>query len=736
MSKDRQYEGVKTLKCIGRYALCSKTLGKGNFARVELAAHTLINNKVAVKIIDMNNIKDDYVRRNLFREARLLRRLSHPNIIKLFETIKYTTQSHTLYCLVMELAEGGELLTFVKNNNEHKRLEEAKARPFVRQLISALYYLHSKGIVHRDLKMENILLNKKKTEVKIIDFGLSNHHEVGELLSTHCGSPEYAAPELFVAGRQYGAEVDVWSLGVNMYAMLVGKLPFRSSRNHSNPRAKLLQQISAGLGSHQEADAAHLHPSCLNLIKGMLQPDPCKRLKLTAVMQHPWVTNKGTWPLYPYISPKTNDVLEKQVIHQMSRLLKVNQSDIKRAIDENRLDWISAIYHLLMRDKEQHAAAKVSSTSLSGEMTESTSGVGTSIADEQESKTIEQITALSLNGRHSSPATPLMSNPTRATKPTSAKTPPASKQNSNTSSPVTLRPKTAQVPSRQTMTGGSSQPVTPEANRAPRAVSSMSYKIHKQASADDASTDTAMFTMPKIGRSARHIASRGSPKSEHVYHEYGPQKDKRRILSAPENANIGYNTIPADRSYKHTNTLIDTQKILSHIYKNSNKNGRTFRSRYVINGRTVADQPGTTDPSNTNHQHVQRKLSAPCRGNSEKPRYYMSGKRSSDLKIDTSTSEPTTTKSNKTPSPKSALTRLVEEKYIDHKQRHAWSFKSDRKKSEDTVSWARSRSRPNRNEKNPELPNISQKACASQVSKQLHLLRQRLQQAREEYNVK
>eukprot|EP00116_Pleurobrachia_bachei_P013624 sb/3473886/ len=92
------------------------------------------------------------------------------------------------------------------------------------------------------------------------DFGLSNHHEPGELLSTHCGSPEYAAPELFVAGRQYGAEVDVWSLGVNMYAMLVGKLPFRSSRNHSNPRAKLLQQITAGLGTHQENDAAHLHP--------------------------------------------------------------------------------------------------------------------------------------------------------------------------------------------------------------------------------------------------------------------------------------------------------------------------------------------------------------------------------------------------------------------------------------------------------------------------------------------
>ncbi|XP_063691162.1 MAP/microtubule affinity-regulating kinase 3-like isoform X3 [Bolinopsis microptera] len=733
MSKERQYEGVKTLKCIGRYALCNKTLGKGNFARVELAAHTLISNKVAVKIIDMNNIKDDYVRRNLFREARLLRRLSHPNIIKLFETIKYTTQSHTLYCLVMELAEGGELLTFVKNNNEHKRLEEAKARPFVRQLISALYYLHSKGIVHRDLKMENILLNKKKTEVKIIDFGLSNHHEVGELLSTHCGSPEYAAPELFVAGRQYGAEVDVWSLGVNMYAMLVGKLPFRSSRNHSNPRAKLLQQISAGLGAHQEADAAHLHPSCLNLIKGMLQPDPCKRLKLTAVMQHPWVTNKGTWPLYPYITPKCNDALEKQVIHQMSRLLKVNQSDIKRAIDENRLDWISAIYHLLMRDKEQHLAAKVSNTSLSGEMTESTSGVGTSIADEQESKTIEQITALTLNGRHSSPATPLMSNTNRSTtKPTSAKTPPASKQNSNTSSPVTLRPKTAQVPSRQTKptSGSQSQPVTPDTSRTPRAVSSMSYKIHKQPSAEENNADTAMFTMPKIGRSARHIASRGSPKTDHVYHEYGPQKDKRRILSAPENANTGYNTIPADRSYKHTNTLIDTQKILSHIYKNSNKNGRT----YVINGRTVSDGgAGTTEPSNTNHQHVQRKLSAPCRGNAEKPRYYMSGKRSSDLKIDTSTSEQSA-KSNKTPSPKSALTRLVEEKYIDHKQRHAWSFKSDRKKSEDTVSWARSRNRQNRNEKNnPELPNISQKACASQ---QLHLLRQRLQQAREEYNVK
>lgn len=101
--------------------------------------------QVAIKIIETDKIKEDYVRKNLLREAQLMRRLRHPNIIRLYETMK----SNNLYCLVMEVAEGDELLSHVRNDSKEKKLSEAATRSFVRQLVSALYYLHSTGIVHR-----------------------------------------------------------------------------------------------------------------------------------------------------------------------------------------------------------------------------------------------------------------------------------------------------------------------------------------------------------------------------------------------------------------------------------------------------------------------------------------------------------------------------------------------------------------------------------------------------------
>ena len=168
----------KHVKCIGRYVLTGTTLGKGNFARVEAAVHTLTRGKVshrnikfmvpllqpcivhnascplillfwslqvAIKIIETDKIKEDYVRKNLLREAQLMRRLRHPNIIRLYETMK----TNNLYCLVTEVAEGGELLSHVRYDFKEKRLSEATTRPFIRQLVSALHHLHSVGIVHR-----------------------------------------------------------------------------------------------------------------------------------------------------------------------------------------------------------------------------------------------------------------------------------------------------------------------------------------------------------------------------------------------------------------------------------------------------------------------------------------------------------------------------------------------------------------------------------------------------------
>ncbi|XP_018395817.1 PREDICTED: hormonally up-regulated neu tumor-associated kinase-like [Cyphomyrmex costatus] len=163
---------------------------------------------VAIKIIDVEQGKKDYVMKNLTREAKVLSMLQHPSIVRLYETIRYGS----VYYLVTELATGGDLCTHIKEQPAGK-LDENTARLYARQLVAALKHMHSKGVVHRDLKMENIVLqDERKEQIKIVDFGLSNIYASDDPLRTHCGSPEYAAPELFVVGKRYGPEVDLWSL--------------------------------------------------------------------------------------------------------------------------------------------------------------------------------------------------------------------------------------------------------------------------------------------------------------------------------------------------------------------------------------------------------------------------------------------------------------------------------------------------------------------------------------------
>lgn len=187
--------------------------------------------KVAVKILEKDMIKDVNDVDRVAREIQILKMIRHPNIIQLYEIIETPKQ---LY-LIMEYASGGELFDFIVKN---QRVKEPLAVKFFHQIIAGVEYLHKLNIVHRDLKPENLLLDHNQN-IKIVDFGLSNTYKNGEMLKTACGSPCYAAPEMIAGQFYHGSQVDIWSCGVILFALICGYLPFEDP-NTANLYKKIL----------------------------------------------------------------------------------------------------------------------------------------------------------------------------------------------------------------------------------------------------------------------------------------------------------------------------------------------------------------------------------------------------------------------------------------------------------------------------------------------------------------
>lgn len=211
--------------------MLSKTIGKGTFGKVKLGIHNLTGEKVAVKILEKDKIQDVNDVERVAREIHILKMIRHPNIIQLYEIIETPKQ---LY-LIMEYASGGELFDFIVKS---QRVKEPLACRFFHQIIAGVEYLHKLNIVHRDLKPENLLLDHNQN-IKIVDFGLSNMYKNGETLKTACGSPCYAAPEMIAGQRYHGSQVDIWSCGVILFALICGYLPFEDP-NTSNLYKKIL----------------------------------------------------------------------------------------------------------------------------------------------------------------------------------------------------------------------------------------------------------------------------------------------------------------------------------------------------------------------------------------------------------------------------------------------------------------------------------------------------------------
>uniref|UniRef100_A0A674MJB8 MAP/microtubule affinity-regulating kinase 3 n=1 Tax=Takifugu rubripes TaxID=31033 RepID=A0A674MJB8_TAKRU len=312
---------------VGNYRLL-KTIGKGNFAKVKLARHVLTGREVAVKIIDKTQLNPTSLQK-LFREVRIMKILNHPNIVKLFEVIE---TEKTLY-LVMEYASGGEVFDYLV---AHGRMKEKEARAKFRQILSAVQYCHQKHIVHRDLKAENLLLDADMN-IKIADFGFSNEFSVGGKLDTFCGSPPYAAPELFQGKKYDGPEVDVWSLGVILYTLVSGSLPF-DGQNLKELRERVLR------GKYRIP--FYMSTDCENLLKRFLVLNPGKRGTLEQIMKDRWInTGSEEEELKPFIQPDL-DIRDQARIDLMV-VMGYCKDDIADSLSKMKYDDITATYLLL-----------------------------------------------------------------------------------------------------------------------------------------------------------------------------------------------------------------------------------------------------------------------------------------------------------------------------------------------------------------------------------------------------
>lgn len=326
--------GQQPIVKIGHYLL-GNTLGIGTFGKVKIGEHQLTKHKVAVKILNRQKIKSLDVVGKIRREIQNLKLFRHPHIIKLYQVISTPTDIF----MIMEYVSGGELFDYIV---KHGKLQEHEARRFFQQIISGVDYCHRHMIVHRDLKPENLLLDHNM-HVKIADFGLSNMMLDGEFLRTSCGSPNYAAPEV-ISGKLYaGPEVDIWSCGVILYALLCGTLPFDDEHVPT-----LFRKIKTGIFPIPE----YLNKTVTSLLCQMLQVDPLKRATIEEIKKHEWFQKELPSYLFPSSVENDSNVIDTYAVSEVCDKFGVKEFEVHNALlSGDPHDQLAIAYHLIIDNK-------------------------------------------------------------------------------------------------------------------------------------------------------------------------------------------------------------------------------------------------------------------------------------------------------------------------------------------------------------------------------------------------
>lgn len=261
-----------------RFYKFGRLLGRGAFGKVNLGLHVLTGRLVAIKSFNKSALPNERSKKKILHEVKLLQKLRLNSIVKIYET--FETPKYLI--IVMEYVSGGDLLSYVKKRN---KLNENVARYIFRQIIHSLDYIHNQYIIHRDIKLDNILLDVHNN-IKICDFGVGKQiRSKKEIMYDQCGTPAYIAPEILKGSGYEGSPVDYWSAGVVLYAMLSGMVPFKA-----NDMNKLQELISKG----EFASLDFVSKEANNLIHGILEVDVKKRLTSSEILNHPWMYESET----------------------------------------------------------------------------------------------------------------------------------------------------------------------------------------------------------------------------------------------------------------------------------------------------------------------------------------------------------------------------------------------------------------------------------------------------------
>uniref|UniRef100_A0A8C4IVB0 Maternal embryonic leucine zipper kinase n=1 Tax=Dicentrarchus labrax TaxID=13489 RepID=A0A8C4IVB0_DICLA len=313
-----------------KYYELYETIGSGGFAKVKLGRHILTGEKVAIKIMNKKDLGDDLPRVKVEIEA--MKSLSHQHVCRLYHVIETSTQIF----MVLEYCTGGELFDYIIAKD---RLSEEETRVFFRQIVSAMAYVHSQGYAHRDLKPENLLIDEDHN-LKLIDFGLCAKPKGGlnyELM-TCCGSPAYAAPELIQGKAYIGSEADVWSMGVLLFALLCGYLPFDDDNC-----MVLYRKIARG----KYDNPRWLSPGSILLLNQMMQVDPKRRITVRQLLDHPWVMKEYNSPV-EWHSRQPLGHIDVDCITEMAVNMKRSRESTTW-----RYDQTTATYLLLLSKKQR-----------------------------------------------------------------------------------------------------------------------------------------------------------------------------------------------------------------------------------------------------------------------------------------------------------------------------------------------------------------------------------------------